>query len=337
MPRSTGISTKHPHDTPNRSAIGCRRGRWSPPSRVRIRLPGSFPASRRRALTSLTSRMRADPSTNAFVSSAARCGGFGRLEGHGRRHARLERLERDPEVSTALVRRVGVGDLGRQRLAVVGPDHQRAAMLDRRAQVERGPRQLEGCVHLVGERVRLLAGEVAPDPTVDDLRPVGGGEVDAVREIAVAQVHADAQRLEDPAAGVLLVGVVAQDAEDADVGLGRDARPDGHDRARRAAAARARRGWGSPRPPAACGRRARGSGRRRARRGRRRAASSRRVLLVSPPAQRYFTIRANSSGSRLAPPTSAPSISGCAMNSRMLPGLTLPPYCTRTARATSSS
>ena len=38
---------------------------------------------------------------------------------------------------------------------------------------------------------------------------------------------------------------------------------------------------------------------------------------------------ANSSGSRLAPPTSAPSISGWAMNSRMLPGFTLPPYCTR--------
>ncbi len=49
---------------------------------------------------------------------------------------------------------------------------------------------------------------------------------------------------------------------------------------------------------------------------------------------RYFTIRARSSGSRLAPPTSAPSISGCAMNSRMLPGFTLPPYCTRTDWAT---
>ena len=47
---------------------------------------------------------------------------------------------------------------------------------------------------------------------------------------------------------------------------------------------------------------------------------------------RYFTMRANSSGSRLAPPTSAPSISGWAMNSRMLPGFTLPPYWTRTAR-----
>ena len=43
-------------------------------------------------------------------------------------------------------------------------------------------------------------------------------------------------------------------------------------------------------------------------------------------AHRYFTMRANPSGSRLAPPTSAPSISGCAMNSLMFPGLTLPPY-----------
>ena len=49
---------------------------------------------------------------------------------------------------------------------------------------------------------------------------------------------------------------------------------------------------------------------------------------------RYFTIRANSSGSRLAPPTSAPSISGCAMKSRMFPAFTLPPYWIRTACAT---
>ena len=40
---------------------------------------------------------------------------------------------------------------------------------------------------------------------------------------------------------------------------------------------------------------------------------------------RYRAIRARLSGSRLAPPTSAPSISGWAMNSRMFPGVTLPP------------
>jgi len=51
----------------------------------------------------------------------------------------------------------------------------------------------------------------------------------------------------------------------------------------------------------------------------------------------YFTIRANSSGSRLAPPTSAPSTSGWAMNPRMFPAFTLPPYWTRTAWATSPS
>ena len=59
------------------------------------------------------------------------------------------------------------------------------------------------------------------------------------------------------------------------------------------------------RPRAASGRRTRGSGRRRARPGTRRAS-----LLHGDPPQRYFTIRAKSSGSRLAPPTSAPSISG---------------------------
>src|SRR5439155_16408638 len=50
----------------------------------------------------------------------------------------------------------------------------------------------------------------------------------------------------------------------------------------------------------------------------------------------YFMIRANSWGSRLAPPTRAPSISGCAMNSRTLPALTLPPYWIRTAWAASA-
>ena len=34
---------------------------------------------------------------------------------------------------------------------------------------------------------------------------------------------------------------------------------------------------------------------------------------------------ANARTSRLAPPTSAPSTSGCAISSRMLSGLTLPP------------
>src|SRR5207253_5246836 len=52
--------------------------------------------------------------------------------------------------------------------------------------------------------------------------------------------------------------------------------------------------------------------------------------------QRYLTISAKSSGSRLAPPTSAPSISGCAMKSRMLPGVTLPPYWTRKPAAASA-
>ena len=44
---------------------------------------------------------------------------------------------------------------------------------------------------------------------------------------------------------------------------------------------------------------------------------------------RYWTIRANSSGSSDAPPTSAPSISGIAMSSAVLPDFTLPPYWMR--------
>ena len=57
IPRSTGISTKHPHAGPKRSWIGCSAGRRSPPSRVRIRLPGSLPARRRAAFTSDASRI----------------------------------------------------------------------------------------------------------------------------------------------------------------------------------------------------------------------------------------------------------------------------------------
>src|SRR5207302_10476380 len=47
---------------------------------------------------------------------------------------------------------------------------------------------------------------------------------------------------------------------------------------------------------------------------------------VHPGPPQCFTMSASSSASRLAPPTSAPSISGCAMKSRMLPAFTLPPY-----------
>ena len=49
-----------------------------------------------------------------------------------------------------------------------------------------------------------------------------------------------------------------------------------------------------------------------------------------------WTMRANSSGSRLAPPTSAPSMSGSAISSAMLAALTEPPYWIRTAAAASS-
>ena len=44
-----------------------------------------------------------------------------------------------------------------------------------------------------------------------------------------------------------------------------------------------------------------------------------------------LTIAAKSAALRLAPPTSAPSISGCDINSTMLAGLTLPPYWMRMA------
>src|SRR5947199_380846 len=62
MPRSTGISTKHPHEGPNRSLMGVRCGMWSPPSRVRMRLAARRPSALRRSFTGDRSRMRAEPS-----------------------------------------------------------------------------------------------------------------------------------------------------------------------------------------------------------------------------------------------------------------------------------
>ena len=50
-----------------------------------------------------------------------------------------------------------------------------------------------------------------------------------------------------------------------------------------------------------------------------------------------WTMRANSSGSRLAPPTRAPSMSGWAISSAMLPDFTQPPYWMRTAAAVGPS
>ena len=52
--------------------------------------------------------------------------------------------------------------------------------------------------------------------------------------------------------------------------------------------------------------------------------------------RRYWTTRANSSGSSDDPPTSAPSISGIAMSYAAFPDFTLPPYWMRTASAVSA-
>src|SRR5258708_39540099 len=49
-----------------------------------------------------------------------------------------------------------------------------------------------------------------------------------------------------------------------------------------------------------------------------------------------LTMDANEPGSRLAPPTSAPSISGCAIKPRTLSGFTLPPYRMRHDEAASA-
>ena len=154
-------------------------------------------------------------------------GGVVGLVGLGERlgsdHPRLERLEGDPHRALPSIRRVGVRHLRGER-SLVGAKHERPPVLDGRAQFERRSRQLELAIHLEGERLRLLARKVAAHPPVEDLGPVGGREVHPVREVAVAKVHPAPDRLDDAASRMLLPGVVAEDREHRDVGLGRDPR-----------------------------------------------------------------------------------------------------------------
>ena len=189
MPRSTGISTKHPHSGPNRSLMLWSAGRWSPPSRVKMRFAASCPRRRRSTFTSDASRSFADSSTNRFVSSAERCASSVSAKRLAMRDDRLERLERHAERPVLAVGGVRVGHLGGER-TVDGADHEGAAVLDRRLQRER--RRPEGrsrLVHLIGERVRLVRRQIAADAAVDDLRPLARGEVHPVREVSVAEVH----------------------------------------------------------------------------------------------------------------------------------------------------
>ena len=163
------------------------------------------------------------------VREVGRARGFGRaVERLRGRHAWLERLERDAHAPLAAVRGVGVRDLGREP-SVVGPDHERPSVLDGGPEREGGPRQPQVRVHLVGEPRRLLRRQVPADAAVLDLGPAPAGEVDPIGEVAVAEVHADPGRLEHPATGMLLVGVVAEDPEHADVRLRRDPGADGDD------------------------------------------------------------------------------------------------------------
>src|SRR4051794_18986576 len=50
-----------------------------------------------------------------------------------------------------------------------------------------------------------------------------------------------------------------------------------------------------------------------------------RLAAQTPPDRLNFTIAASDLGSRLAPPTSAPSISACDIRALVFSGLTLPP------------
>ena len=149
-------------------------------------------------------------------------GGCRVVQGGCRHDDGVEGLQRHAEMALTSIGRVGVGDVRGQ--GILRLDHQCASMLDRGPEFERGVGKGERGVDLIGQRVRLGRGQVPTHPPVHDLRPVGGREVDAIREVPVVEVHPDAERLEDATARVLFARVVPEDAEHADVGLGRDPR-----------------------------------------------------------------------------------------------------------------
>ena len=224
MPRSTGISTKQPHVGPNRSRIGSSAGqvvagvaredqvagqRPGPPA-PRVHLGGVQELARR-------------ASTNAFVRSAARRRGLGVLQRLARDATSGSKVSSatpsEPSFAYAGSVFVTSADSGPS----VGADHQRRRGA-RRSPAARTWRPASCSVSFTSSASAcgLLGGEVAADAAVDDAPAVRGGEVDPVGEVAVAELHAAADRLDDPAAGMLLARVVAEDREHGDVGLGRD-------------------------------------------------------------------------------------------------------------------
>ena len=99
-------------------------------------------------------------------------------------------------------------------------------MLDGGPKVEPGRWEAQPFVHLGSQGPSVPAGQVPPHPPVHDPAIFLRGEIDAVGELAVPEVHPGSQGLEHTPAGVLLARVVAEDGEHRDVRLGGHVRTD---------------------------------------------------------------------------------------------------------------
>ena len=168
---------------------------------------------------------RADPSTKAFVRSAARWAASESSSASAVTTTGSKVSSATPRCPSRRYAGSVLLTLADSGVPSVGADHEGASVFDRRSEVERRARQIQVLVHAVGQRPGLVRRQVAPDPAIHDRGSIAGGEVDAVREVAVAHVHADAEGFEDAARRVLVLRRVPQDPEHADVGFGRDPSP----------------------------------------------------------------------------------------------------------------
>ena len=171
-----------------------------------------------------------DSSTNAFVSSAERCAASVSSSGSQCATTGLERLERHPERPLLAVG--GVGVASRPRRADRRRRGSRARRGARRwpAASNVAPGSGQRCVHLLGERVRLLAtaGRGRPGGRRSPASPPWRSSPGSARSPSRKSIPIPTPPA-TPRPGCSSRGSYPRMAKTRDVGLGRDAVPDGDD------------------------------------------------------------------------------------------------------------